>query len=289
MDKTAFQTFCNNFKAGSTVKEPLVMGILNLTPDSFSDGGALSSLPKAFDKAMALVDEGADLLDIGGESSRPGASPVSLQAELDRVLPLIEKLTASSDICLSIDSTRPTVMAEAARRGIGLINDVNALQAEGAVELAASLEIPVCLMHRQGDSKTMQSLPFYQKGFIGSLNDFFAARIKACQKANIAKTNLILDPGFGFGKTDSHNLQMINEMESFHQHDLPLMLGFSRKNTIGVLLNKPVSQRLTGGLVLTVMAAIKGVSILRTHDVDATRQALKMVYHLNAEKENQRQ
>lgn len=287
MNKEDFLSFCQNYRCDDALmRPPLVMGIINLTPDSFSQDGLYLSEAHAFDKAMTLIHEGAHLLDLGGESSRPGSKPISLQEELDRVLPLIERLRGETDTCLSIDTTKPEVMMEAARLGVGLINDVHALQAEGAIEAASRLNIPICLMHRQGLSETMQDAPFYPDGLLETIHTFFQKRIDACVEAGIPRNLLILDPGFGFGKTAEGNLQLIQQWSQFHQHERPMMLGVSRKQTIGTLLKKPVHERLIGGLVLTIMAASKRLSIVRTHDVDATRQAIEMLEFLTTGKIN---
>lgn len=253
------------------------MGVLNNTPDSFSDGGHYYQAPKkALARAHQMIAEGADIIDIGGESTRPGATPVSCEEELTRVIPLIKQLRAETDICISIDTTKPEVMQAAVSVGASMINDISALASPGALETAVTLAKPVCLMHMQNDPQTMQYNPSYPQGVIVAIQQFFQQQIERCLAAGMKKTHLLLDPGFGFGKSPTHNLQMVKELACFHQYQLPLLLGVSRKSTLGYVTNKPVDERLAAGLTLTVLAWLQGVSIIRTHDVGATYQALQM-------------
>ena len=256
---------------------PLVMGILNVTPDSFSDGGRYFDVDDALNQAEVMIAAGADLVDIGGESSRPGAELISLDEELMRVIPVIERLRACTDIALSIDTCKPLVMRAAIEAGASLINDIEALQAPGALAEVAQLQVPVCLMHMQGKPASMQIHPTYAEGIVSAIHAFFAARIEACLSAGVLHHNLILDPGFGFGKTCAQNLLLTQQLSVFQTYGLPLLYGASRKSTIGSVLNQPVTHRLAGGLGLAVFAALQGVSIIRTHDVGETQQALCMV------------
>lgn len=258
-------------------QKPLIMGVLNVTTDSFYDGGAYISLDKASDHAFELINQGVDIIDIGGESTRPGAQPVSLEVELERVIPIIEYIRKYSDICISIDSYKPQTMQTAVRAGASIINDVYALQKEGSVEMAAKLNVPVCLMHMQNRPDTMQDCPSYPEGLMNELSYFFMQRIEACKTAGIKMKNIILDPGFGFGKAVKDNLHIVYNLQKLQEFNLPLLLGVSRKSTIGVVLNKPVNERLAGSLAMAVFAALNGVGILRTHDVDETKQAIQVL------------
>jgi dihydropteroate synthase len=265
-------------RSSSTYSEkPLVMGILNVTPDSFFDGGKFFSMDKAYEHACHLINHGADLIDIGGESTRPGAIPVSVDTELERTIPVIQYIRAHSDICISIDTHKPEVMETAVQEGANMINDVYALRTPGALEMAAKLGVPVCLMHMQGKPENMQQAPYYPNGILTEVMYFFKERIENCVNAGMDKKNLILDPGFGFGKQTEDNLYLIKMLEDFLVLELPLLLGVSRKSTIGKILNKEVQDRLPGSIALAVYAALKGVGIIRTHDVDETNQALIMI------------
>ncbi|WP_419419606.1 dihydropteroate synthase [Legionella sp. D16C41] len=256
---------------------PLIMGIINITPDSFSDGGHYFSLNQALAHARKLLAEGADILDIGGESSRPGAKVISIEEELARVIPLIKQLRQEVDCCISIDTTKAEVMQAAVEAGANIINDITALKDEAALHLVAKLQVPVCLMHMQGIPETMQSLPIHYENIIAEINQFFQNQVKRCLEVGIKEDNIILDPGFGFGKTIEHNLQLVKDLAQFTQHHLPLMLGVSRKSTIGAILNKNVDERAIGGIALNVFASLNGVNIIRTHDVVETKQALTMI------------
>lgn len=253
------------------------MGILNVTPDSFSDAGLYFSQEKACTQALAMVQAGADIIDIGGESSRPGASIVSEQEELARVMPVIENLVKRTDVCLSIDTIKPQVMYQAVKAGASLINDISALEAPGAMEVVHELQVPVCLMHMKGSPRTMQINPRYEGGVMKTLQQFFKERIATCLSKGIKKSQLILDPGFGFGKTDEDNLKILHNLRILHEFSLPQLLGVSRKSTIGALLNKPKDERVIGGVAVAVYAALNGVGIIRTHDVEETKQALLML------------
>lgn len=259
-----------------------IMGILNVTPDSFSDGGQHNNLDAALFHAEKMIQQGAVLIDVGGESTRPGAAPVSLQEELDRVLPVVEAIHQKLDAIISVDTSTPEVITQSAAVGAGLINDVRALQREGALAAAAATELPICLMHMQGQPDSMQQAPSYDS-VVNDIHEFLAERISACADVGIEKSRLLLDPGFGFGKSVDHNYQLLNELESFHQFDLPLLVGISRKTMIGKVLqdknlqDRPANQRLYGSLAAAVIAAMKGSAILRVHDVAATFDALQVV------------
>lgn len=252
-----------------------VMGILNVTPDSFSDGGRYAGRDAALRQAERLIAEGADLLDIGGESTRPGSEPVGEAEELARVIPVIEALRGIP-IPISIDTFKPAVMRAAVQAGAGLINDVYALRQPGALEVAAQMNVPVCLMHMQGEPKTMQSAPHYQD-VVGEVRDFLAERVLACEQAGIARGNIVLDPGFGFGKSVDHNLRLLKRLDSLLPLGLPILAGLSRKAMIAsVLGGRAVEERLAGSLALALLAAQGGASIIRVHDVRATVDALRI-------------
>lgn len=261
----------------NTFEKPLIMGVLNVTSDSFFDGGKYLSLGRACEHAFNLIAQGADIIDIGGESTRPGASEVSVDMELSRVIPVIEQIRANSDVCISIDTYKPEVMKAAVNAGADIINDIYALQQDGALSMAARLAVPVCLMHMQGKPQNMQDNPQYTNGVVEDVKQFFVERIQECIDAGVDKRKLILDPGFGFGKLAQDNLQLIYHLNDFYHLKLPVLLGVSRKSTIGTVLNKEVDQRLIGSIALAVYAALKGVGILRTHDADETNQALRMI------------
>jgi dihydropteroate synthase len=266
---------------------PQVMGVVNVTPDSFSDGGTLYSdnalsVAAAVDRAAQMVAEGASFIDVGGESTRPGADAVSVDEELSRVVPVIEALRARFEVAVSIDTSTPQVITVAAQAGAGLINDVRALQRKGALEAAADTGLPICLMHIQGEPKTMQQEPYYDDLF-ADISDYFSQRIAACEAVGIARDKLILDPGFGFGKTLQHNLLLLKDMQRLQSFDLPILVGMSRKSMIGNTLNKPVDERLYGGLAVAVMALERGAGIVRTHDVAPTVDALAMAHAVMAE------
>ncbi|HHT0592800.1 TPA: dihydropteroate synthase [Legionella anisa] len=258
-------------------EKPLIMGILNVTPDSFSDGGKFLSSDRACEQASYLISQGADLIDIGGQSTRPGAEHVPLDVELNRVIPVIEQIRRSSDICISIDTNKPEVMDAAVGAGANIINDIYALRTEGAAEMAAKLAVPVCLMHMQGTPYTMQQNPYYPDGVLTEVKRFFIERIMECERVGIQGNNIILDPGFGFGKQIQDNLLLVKNLDSFATFKMPLLIGVSRKSTIGAVLAKEVDERLIGSIAAAVYAALKGAGIIRTHDVDETNQALHMI------------
>ena len=260
---------------------PVVMGILNLTPDSFSDGGNLYrgdniDLDTVLYRAQHLIDAGADLLDIGGESTRPGASKVELNEEMARVLPVLEALLIRFDIPLSVDSSSPALMVEAASSGAAMLNDVRALGRAGALEAAAGTGLPICLMHSLGEPQVMQDNPLYGD-VVADVVGFLRQRMTACEKAGISRSRLILDPGFGFGKTLEQNLSLFRALPALVAEGLPVMVGVSRKSMIGAILNKPVEQRVFGSAALALLAAQAGAAIVRVHDVAATVDSLKIL------------
>ena len=257
---------------------PLVMGVLNVTPDSFSDGGKYLALDRALAHASRMADEGADIIDIGGESTRPGAAPVPLEEELARVLPVVKALCRQTDAALSIDTRKAEVMRQAAAEGIDLINDVSALEGEGALAAAAATGLPICLMHKQGEPADMQDRPEY-KDVVAEIAAYFAQRIAACEAAGIPKERLLLDIGFGFGKTPAHNLCLLNRLQEFQRFGCPLVVGLSRKSTIAKL----TPDLLSGSLAGAVAAALKGARILRVHDVAPTVAALRVAAATQAE------
>lgn len=263
--------------AHSCFQKPLIMGVLNVTSDSFSDGGKYLSMDRACEHAFNLIAQGADIIDIGGESTKPGAAKVPLDIELSRVVPVIQHIRNNSNVCISIDTYKPQVMSAAVQAGANIINDVYALRHDGALSMAARLDVPVCLMHMQGEPDTMQNNPSYPEGVMSELLEFFKERISTCEHAGIKRNRLIIDPGFGFGKLAQHNLNLMNKLNELNEFNLPVLLGISRKSTIGAVLGKEVEQRLIGSITLAVYATLKGVGIIRTHDVDETNQALLMV------------
>lgn len=252
-----------------------VMGILNVTPDSFSDGGKFTHLDAALKQAEKMVNAGVSFIDIGGESTRPGAPEVDLQQELDRVLPIIEAIHQRFDTWISIDTSKAVVMEEGVKAGADLINDVRALQEPNALEVAAKANVPVCLMHMQGQPRTMQSNPIYNDLFT-DVSTFLEERIVACQSVGIAKDKLILDPGFGFGKTLAHNYQLLANLERFHQLGLPILAGMSRKSMIFKLLDIEPTQAVSGSLACASIAAMKGAQIIRVHDFEQTMDIVKV-------------
>ena len=253
-----------------------VMGIINVTPDSFSDGGTHNTAATAIAHGLKLVEEGADVLDIGGESTRPGADEVSIDEELRRVIPVIEALAAQVNVPISIDTSKPEVMRAAVAAGAGMINDVYALRREGALDEAASLNVPVVLMHMLGEPRTMQQSPEYDN-VVGEVHRFLAERIFACEMAGIDKKKIIVDPGFGFGKNREHNLQLLARMQRFTELGVPVLAGLSRKRTIGELTGRDIPvERMHGSVAAHVIAAQNGARIVRVHDVAATVDALKV-------------
>jgi len=272
--------------AGRTLdlSTPAIMGVINTTPDSFSDGGSLYrgsrlDIDCAMARARELVGEGAHILDIGGESTRPGAAPITPAQESDRVLPLVEKICDELDVIVSVDTSSAQLMAEAATVGAGMINDVRALGREGALQAAADTGLPVCLMHMRGSPVDMQSSPHYDN-VVQEVAQFLEERVAACEKAGIARDRLILDPGFGFGKTLQHNLQLLQGLPQLAQLGLPLLVGFSRKSMIEKMIGRSVDERLPASLGLAVLAVERGAGIIRTHDVAATADAVAMAVAL---------
>ena len=255
---------------------PHVMGILNVTPDSFSDGGRFAAVDAALRHAKAMVLAGATLIDVGGESTRPGAPVVSSQEELDRVAPVVERISRELDVIISVDTSAPIVMTEVARLGAGLINDVRSLRREGALQAAAATGLPVCLMHMLGEPGDMQDNPHYTD-LVGEVSAFLAERMAQCAAAGIASERIVLDPGFGFAKTLQHNLSLFKHMEALHALGRPLLVGVSRKSMIGQALNRPVTERLYGSLALAALAVTKGARILRVHDVAETVDVVRMI------------
>jgi len=251
----------------------IVMGILNVTPDSFSDGGRFDRVEQALEHAMRMQQEGADIIDIGGESTRPGASSVTVDEELERVIPVIRAIRQQTSLPISIDTSKPEIMRAAVGEGANMVNDVNALQAKGALEACAELSVPVCLMHMQGEPRTMQQDPEYDD-VVQDVADFLRQRYLACVDAGIDRNNIVIDPGFGFGKTLQHNLDLLNGLELICALELPVLVGISRKSMLGAILDKPVSERLYAGLAAVVIAYRKGARLFRVHDVGPTRDAL---------------
>jgi len=260
---------------------PQVMGILNVTPDSFSDGGRFRQRDAALRHAAAMVAAGASLIDVGGESTRPGALQVSPDEELQRVAPVVEAIAAELDVIISVDTSCPQVMRESARLGAGLINDVRSLRRDGALQAAAQSGLPVCLMHMQGEPETMQKNPHYDDLLV-EVQAFFVERMAACAAAGIATERIILDPGFGFAKNLQHNLSLFKHMQELHGFARPLLVGVSRKSMIGQALGREVDQRLAGGLALAALAVAKGACILRVHDVAETVDLVRMIAAVEA-------
>lgn len=257
------------------LSQPQVMGILNVTPDSFSDGGRFVGREQAIAHARQMAVEGASIIDIGGESTRPGAQAVSVDEELARVIPVIEAVRAELEVIISIDTSKPAVMTAAVAAGAGLINDVRALREEGAVQAAAAAGVPVCLMHMQGEPRTMQRQPHYAD-VVSEVRDFLLERAQCCETAGIARQQILLDPGFGFGKTLAHNLQLLRGLPQLVAAGYPLLVGLSRKSMIGALLDLPVEQRLTPSVALATLAVWQGANIVRVHDVTETVQAIRL-------------
>ncbi|CAQ86122.1 MULTISPECIES: dihydropteroate synthase [Photorhabdus] len=255
---------------------PQVMGILNVTPDSFSDGGAYNTFDMALRHVEKMITEGAAIIDIGGESTRPGADEISEQEEVDRVVPIVEALAQRFDIWISVDTSKALVMSESAKAGACLINDIRSLREPGALESAAQSGLPICLMHMKGQPRTMQDAPHYEN-VLSEVKQFFTKQIERCVAAGIGKNKLIIDPGFGFGKSLTHNYQLLAHLNEFHQFGLPVLAGMSRKSMIGQLLNVPPQERVAGSVACAVIAAMQGAQIIRVHDVRETVQAMRIV------------
>jgi dihydropteroate synthase len=263
-----------------TLDRPLVMGVVNVTADSFSDGGRWLDTDEALRHSISMAAAGADLIDIGGESTRPGAGSISAEEEISRVIPLIERLRAETDIPISIDTSKPKVMQEAVRAGAGMINDVHALQNESAIAVVAKLQVPICLMHMLGRPRDMQKAPAYTD-VVAEVCTFLLSRAEKCQEAGIPASAIVLDPGFGFGKNLQHNLELFHAIPRLCALGFPLLIGVSRKSMLGAITGKPVHERTYASVVAAVMAARYGASILRVHDVAATVDALKTAAALN--------
>jgi dihydropteroate synthase len=263
-----------------TLDRPHVMGILNVTPDSFSDGGKYNSLDNALAQAEKMIEAGVSIIDIGGESTRPGAPDVTLEEELERVIPAIKAIRARHDVWISIDTSKAEVMRQAVAAGADLINDVRALQEPGALEVAAEAGVPICLMHMQGQPRTMQANPTYDD-LLQDVSDFLQERIATCEAAGISKDKLILDPGFGFGKTLEHNYQLLAHLDKFHTLGLPLLAGMSRKSMIFKLLGKKPADCMVGSVTCATIAAMKGAQIIRVHDVEDTLEAMQIIKMMN--------
>jgi dihydropteroate synthase len=257
------------------LSRPLVMGVVNVTPDSFSDGGRYLSAQAAIDHARRLVEEGADLLDIGGESSRPGAEPVPVEEELRRVMPVLEAVVALG-VPVSVDTMKPQVMRAAIGVGAAMVNDILALRAPGALEAVAGSDVAVCLMHMQGEPRTMQLNPTYSD-VVREVRDFLAERMAAAEAAGIDRSRIVVDPGFGFGKDRSHNLALFRSLPAFAALGVPVLVGLSRKSVLGRLTGRDVDERLAASLAAAVLAVERGAHIVRVHDVAATRDALAVL------------
>jgi len=262
-----------------------VMGILNVTPDSFSDGGRFTQVDSAIRQARQMVADGASIIDVGGESTRPGAQPVDEQQELDRVIPVIERIARELDVVISIDTSKAAVMREAIAVGAHMINDVQALRGSNTLETASRLAVPVCLMHMLGEPRTMQSEPQY-RDVVEDVRSFLQERVQACRSAGIRQDQIIVDPGFGFGKTLQHNLALFEQIPRFVELGYPVLVGVSRKSMVGSILDLPVEQRLFGSLGLAALAVWLGASIIRAHDVGATVQAVRVVQAVRSAREN---
>ncbi|WP_072138510.1 dihydropteroate synthase [Pantoea ananatis] len=255
---------------------PHVMGILNVTPDSFSDGGKHNALVDALTHTNEMANAGATIIDVGGESTRPGADEVSVEEELERVIPVVAAIAQRFEVWISVDTSKAEVIREAASVGAHIINDVRSLSEPGALAAAAATGLPVCLMHMKGEPRTMQQAPAYQDIF-SEVDAYFVEQLARCEAAGIKKENLLLDPGFGFGKNLSHNYELLARLGEFHHFGLPLLVGMSRKSMIGQLLNVGPGQRLTGSLACAVIAAMQGAHIIRVHDVKETVEAMRVV------------
>lgn len=266
------------------------MAVLNITPDSFSDGGRLFDgglrLDRVLRHAEQALEDGAAILDVGGESTRPGADPVGVEQEAERVLPVVEALVRRFDCIVSVDTSTPLVIREAATMGAGMINDVRALQREGALVAAAETGLPVCLMHMQGEPDSMQDNPCYQFSIAEEVGAFLQRRVAACEAVGIGRQQILLDPGFGFGKTLAHNLALFRELPALVELGLPLLVGVSRKSMIGALTGRAIDQRLAGSLALAALAVERGAAIIRAHDVRETVDALAVTAALMTESEN---
>ncbi|MEE2735766.1 MAG: dihydropteroate synthase [Pseudomonadota bacterium] len=256
-------------------RRPLVMGVVNVTPDSFSDGGRYLKVDAAVKRALSMVEEKVDIVDVGGESTRPGAKPVSEEIELKRVVPVIKKIREESEVCISVDTSTPEVMRQAALVGCDVINDVRSLTREGALDAAAESGLAVCLMHMKGEPSQMQNNPTYEN-LIDEIRDFFRERISACDHAGIKRKQLLIDPGFGFGKTALHNLELVNRLRHFKSFGLPILIGVSRKSTIKKILGGNNDNLKIASVAAALIASLNGADVLRVHDVTETVAALRV-------------
>lgn len=259
-----------------SLSTPQVMGILNVTPDSFSDGGTHNTPAKALEHARKMIAEGAAIIDIGGESTRPGAAEVSPEQEAERVIPVVAAIARESDVWISVDTSKALVIREAANAGAHILNDIRSFSEPGALQAAAQSGLPVCVMHMQGEPRTMQQAPHYQN-VVREVYTYLEAQVARCVAAGIEKNHIILDPGFGFGKTLAHNYQLLDKLDLFHNLGLPVLAGMSRKSMIGQLMDIPPDERVAGSVACAVIAAMKGAQIIRVHDVKETVQAMKVV------------
>lgn len=267
----------NLLRLGSlTLQSPCVMGIVNVTPDSFSDGGNCHSVASACRHAETMATNGADIIDVGGESTRPGATTIDEPRELDRILPVVEALQSTVGIPISVDTCKATVMREAVAAGAHMINDVSALRAPGALQAAADLNVPVCLMHMRGNPQTMQQRPEYE-ALVPEVMAFLQERVQVCVDAGVNRSNICVDPGFGFGKTHADNVELLANLRQFRELGLPLLVGLSRKSLVGEMTGKAVDKRIAGSVAAAVVALTRGADIVRVHDVDETVDALKVV------------
>jgi dihydropteroate synthase len=254
---------------------PAVMGVLNVTPDSFSDGDEFATVDRALRQARQMLDDGAAILDVGGESTRPGAAAVSEQEELERVIPVIEAITNERPVLVSIDTSKPAVMRAAAAAGAAMINDVCALQADGALATAVELQIPVCLMHMQGDPRSMQAEPEYVN-VVADVTQFLEQRVAQCVQAGLSRDLLMVDPGFGFGKTPRQNIELLAKLRQLQKLGCPVLIGVSRKSTLGVITGRDVEDRLAASIAAAVAAVLQGAQIIRAHDVAETLDAIRV-------------
>lgn len=264
---------CGRFRLNP--ERPLIMGILNVTPDSFSDGGSFVMPTTALRHAEQMLADGADIIDVGGESTRPGAAQVSVQQELDRVMPVLE-LLGDLDVPLSIDTRKTAVMRAAIACGVDMVNDIGALEDEGSLELVAAADVAVCLMHKRGDPGSMQNQPFYLD-VVGEVKAYLQTRLAAARSVGIAGERIVIDPGFGFGKTVSHNVELLRHLADFRELGVPLLAGLSRKSMLGALTGAPVDQRIYASIAAAMLAIQQGAAIVRVHDVRPTRDAIKIM------------
>lgn len=271
-NRTTFNLHCGDRRLN--LSAPKVMGILNLTPDSFYDGGYYQQKDLALKRVEQMIAQGADIIDIGAESSRPYAQSISLVEEIDRIMEALNAIQKRFDILISVDTTKPAVMQEAIKQGVHMINDIYALQQPGALEIISRSQVAVCLMHMQGTPSTMQACPQY-KNVVSEVSLFLTERAQCCLQVGINPQRILLDPGFGFGKSTPHNLVLLKNLNSFHQLGFPLLVGLSRKATIGDILDLPVNERLYGSLSANVIAALNGAKVIRTHDIKPTAEAVK--------------